>query len=207
MDITLIWSFMVASVLLTLSPGPDILLVITESVTNGVSRGLKFALGLCTGIFVHIAIASTGVGFILQKSELAMQMISIFGALYLLYLAWNAWKEEVIVPNFEDKSQPSSTNMYRMGFIMNVLNPKVTLFFLALLPQFVDSEGWHITIQMSILGLLFLLQAIVIMCGAAIVSSQLRRYLKNPKFYRGANYFKIGVLILISGFLFYHAFA
>lgn len=178
MDIHIVLYFTAASILLTLAPGPDILFVAAQSVSNGRKAGIATALGLCTGVLAHTFAAAAGISALLYNSALLFQLVKYAGAAYLLYLAWQALKEGAGELSLERVPRQSAGALYRRGILMNVLNPKVSLFFLALLPQFVTPDGSHPALQMMVLGVIFMVQAIVVFSlvslGACFVGSKLR---------------------------------
>ena len=180
-----LWGFISAAVLLTLMPGPDILFVITQSITRGRKAGMVFAAGLCTGLIAHVTAVSLGVSILLMSSPVAFTMLKFAGAAYLLYLgvkAFLARREN----HFELSGDAAvSGKLYRKGILMNILNPKVILFFLLLL------------------GLVFMVQAFLIFSMVAAVADRLaRRLMQNPKVALAVNvaesliYCVIGVSIL-----------
>ncbi|MGF9711897.1 LysE family translocator [Paenibacillus naphthalenovorans] len=178
MDIHIVLYFTAASILLTLAPGPDILFVAVQSVSNGRKAGIVTALGLCTGVLAHTFAAAAGISALLYNSALLFQLVKYAGAAYLLYLAWQALKEGAGELSLERVPRQSAGALYRRGILMNMLNPKVSLFFLALLPQFVTPDGSHPALQMMVLGVIFMVQAIVVFSlvslGAGFVGSKLR---------------------------------
>jgi threonine/homoserine/homoserine lactone efflux protein len=201
MDLQLILSFVGASILLSFMPGPDNIFVLTESVTKGQRNGIAISVGLCLGVLVHTLAAATGLSLIVQKSALVFSVIKYLGAAYLFYLALTAIKEKKPTLDFTKKHKNEDANMLhliRKGFFMNVLNPKVSLFFIAFLPQFVTSNGFSITLQMIILGLLFMLQALVVFGLIAILSSRLTYYVNNPKFWKITKWSKVSVLSILG---------
>ncbi len=129
--------FIVASATLTLLPGPDILFVLTQSISQGRKAGVATASGLCTGVLFHTTAAALGISALVYKSALAFEIVKYAGAAYLLYLAWHALKESEELISFAPVREADASALYRRGIFMNVLNPKVALFFLAFLPQFV----------------------------------------------------------------------
>lgn len=199
-----LWGFISASVLLTLMPGPDILFVITQGITRGKRAGIVFAAGLCSGLVVHVTAVTLGVSVLLLNSSLAFTALKFAGAAYLLYLGIKAFltRHE---NHFDLKaSEGVSGKLYRKGILMNVLNPKVVLFFLAFFPQFIDKSIENPVPQMLVLGLLFMAQAFLIFSIVAILSDRLARPLmRNPKIAFGVNiaealiYCLIGVSILL----------
>ncbi|MFK8009773.1 MAG: LysE family translocator [Saprospiraceae bacterium] len=201
MQIELIFSFLLASVLLTFMPGPDNIFVLTESITKGQKNGIAISVGLCTGVLIHTLAAATGLSIIVQKSALAFSIIKYLGAAYLFYLAFMATKEKPMEVTFGKKSKEKNFQLFpliRKGFLMNVLNPKVSLFFIAFLPQFISQDGINITAQMIILGLIFMVQALVIFSLISILASQLTRYVNSAKFWKITKWSKVGVLAILG---------
>ncbi|MGP4079584.1 LysE family translocator [Pseudalkalibacillus sp. R45] len=161
MDLNTISYFLFASILLTITPGPDFMFVFAQSVSHGKKAGIATGLGLCTGLIAHTLAAAVGISAILYQSSLAFTIIKVAGAIYLLYLAIQAFRENS-QPEQQKVKQYTLMNLYRKGIIMNILNPKVSIFFLAFLPQFVMVNNGAIPVQMTILGLLFIGQALLI---------------------------------------------
>lgn len=134
-------AFFVASVVMGLAPGPDILFVLTQSALYGARAGFATTCGLITGLFVHITAVSLGVAALFQSSETAFNMLKFAGAAYLLYLAWLSFRSGTSKASLQKAQFPGYGTLYRRGVIMNITNPKVTLFFLAFLPQFADPRA------------------------------------------------------------------
>jgi threonine/homoserine/homoserine lactone efflux protein len=200
MDINLLLSFLVASVFLTIMPGPDNILVITESVTKGKKNGIALSVGLSLGVLVHTMAAATGLSLLIQNSAIAFQVLKYVGAIYLLYLAIRSLKEKRQEVNMELNIY-SPFNFWKLvqkGFFMNVLNPKVSLFFIAFLPQFIDKSGFNITVQMLLLGFIFMLQALILFITIAKLAGRLKSYLDNPKFWKITTYSKATILGVLS---------
>lgn len=199
MDYSNLIYFILASMLLTIAPGPDILYVITQSITRGKKAGFITVLGLCTGLIVHTAAAAFGISAILQQSALAFKILKYAGALYLFFLAWKALREKNPDLSQMQTKPKEGTSLYRQGILMNVLNPKVGLFFLAFLPQFVNMQAGNIPGQMILLGFLFMLQTILIFSAIAFFAGSLgQKLLKGPKIAKYINYAKAGVFVLIG---------
>jgi threonine/homoserine/homoserine lactone efflux protein len=201
MELGLILSFIGASVILTLMPGPDNLFVLTESLTKGQKNGISISMGLSLGVLVHTLAAATGLSIIIQKSAFIFSIIKYLGAAYLFYLAFMSFKETKTDVNLESNDNITETKilpLVKKGFLMNVLNPKVSLFFIAFLPQFISKDGYNVTLQMVILGLLFMLQAFLIFSLIAILSSKLTKYINNPKFWQITKWSKISVLSILG---------
>lgn len=201
MDINIFISFIVASMLFTLMPGPDAIYVVTESLSKGTRTGFIISLGLCSGILVHTLIAATGVGLLLQSSEIAFNIVKYFGALYLLYMAYDAFKEKAQhVENLGEVLVESRTigQLWRRGFFMNVLNPKVSIFFIAFLPQFLTPNGLLPTLQMAIMGVAFMIQGVLMMYLLALVSGKFSKYLNKPKTWVIIKWAKVCILFSFS---------
>lgn len=197
MEIELLISFLGASILLTVMPGPDNIFVLTESLTKGHKNGIAISLGLCSGILIHTVVASTGLSIIIQKSAIAYSIIKYLGAGYLIFLAIISLKDKKPSIGFNLKragGEKSFLQLMRKGFIMNVLNPKVSLFFIAFLPQFVSANGFNATYQMLILGIVFMLQAIPIFILISILSGRLTKHVNSVKFWKITKWSKFTVL-------------
>ena len=203
MDLQLTLSFLGASILLALMPGPDNLLVLTESIINGKKNGIALSAGLASGVLIHTTAAATGLSILLQNSTSAFQIVKYLGALYMFYLAIQTILEKQTQVEFSNKID-SNYNFWKLakkGFIMNVLNPKVTLFFIAFLPQFISKSGYNPTIQMIILGVIFMVQAFVIFSIISQLSGSLNKYLNNSKFWKITKWSKATVLITLGSIL------
>lgn len=200
MDLSLILSFLGASVLLTLMPGPDNLYVLTESIAKGAKTGILISLGLCSGIIIHTTAAALGLSLILERSTTAFTIMKFFGAGYLFYLAFLEFRSDAAL-ELGQTTKTQSLNaraLWSKGFFMNVLNPKVALFFIALLPQFVTENGASITLQMLLLGLIFMIQAIVIFSLISLFAGKLTPYVEGQKRQRIIKWIKIAILTVLA---------
>jgi threonine/homoserine/homoserine lactone efflux protein len=173
--------FFTTSIVLALAPGPDNLFVLAQSAQHGKRAGLVVTGGLCTGVLVHTAAVSFGVAAIFQTSVVAFTLLKYFGAGYLLYLAWMSFRAGGEKGNGSKVNQISMGKLYRRGIIMNVTNPKVSLFFLAFLPQFVDPEYGPIIPQMLMLGLLFIFSAVIIFGAISLLAGGFGETLTRSK--------------------------
>ncbi|SDW98232.1 Threonine/homoserine/homoserine lactone efflux protein [Marininema mesophilum] len=171
--------FLGVAILLTVMPGPDNLFVIAQSVSHGKKAGVIIALGLCSGVILHTLAAALGISAVLYSSAFAFQVIKFAGAAYLLYLAWQAWKEPAGALITGDAPALKPGALFRRGILMNVLNPKVSLFFLALLPQFVTPGRPEASLHMIFLGLVFMVQAILIFTCFALFAGSVGVRLSN----------------------------
>ena len=175
-------SFILAVSILAISPGPDNIFVLMQSVVHGKKYGLATIIGLMTGCIVHTIFVAVGISTIIKENNTIFLVIKILGAVYLLYLAY-----KVITGGSEiststkkiDKKTPFQ--LFKIGFIMNVLNPKVTLFFLALFPGFLFSEILPISLQFYTLGALFILVSFVVFSLIAILGGTISEKIKTSK--------------------------
>ena len=173
--------FVLASMALSLSPGPDNIFVLTQSAMNGRKAGIFVTLGLCTGLLVHTATVSMGIAAIFQTSELAFNALKIIGALYLLYLAWQAFRASATQIESSPEKSSNLKQLYFRGIVMNITNPKVAIFFLAFLPQFADPSNGSMTLQMILFGGLFIVTALSVFSGIAWCAGFLGEWLKGSE--------------------------
>lgn len=173
-------AFIAASILLGLAPGPDNLFVLTQSALFGARAGLLVVLGLCTGLLVHTALVGLGVAALLLASPLAFTLLRLAGALYLLYLAWQAFTAAGAKGLAGGRSSLlSGGQLYRRGIIMNLTNPKVSLFFLAFLPQFVAPEYGRVGLQVGLLGALFIAATLLVFGAVALLAGRLGEWMSG----------------------------
>lgn len=198
--------FLTASILLTLSPGPDIIYVLVQGMTNGKKHGIVTALGLVSGIIIHTSLVAFGVSAIIKQSENLFLLIKILGAAYLFYLAWQVYKSEAAISLKEGANLPKKkfASLFKKGFLMNVLNPKVAIFFLAFFPGFLWDPNANTLLQFYILGFLFMLQAFLIFSAVAILAGKISIYLRRHpnsglvfKWVQVIVFVGIGVFILV----------
>lgn len=200
MDIYQIVAFLSASIALTLLPGPDILYVISQSITSGWRSGVAVAVGLCSGLIIHTSAVALGVAALLTSYPMALLGVKIFGAGYLTYLAIGSFQEKGL--SVSDSGEKKNLRMLvKKGFIMNVLNPKVLLFFLAFLPQFI-SKNANPAIQVVILGIIFFIQALVIFSIISGFAGLLNKWVMQSAVSSHIGKIKSAVYLLIAVNLF-----
>ncbi len=189
---------------LAIAPGPDNIFVLTQSVSKGVKAGLITVSGLVSGCLVHTSLLAFGVSEIIKRSDSLFFFIKLFGALYLLYLAVMVFRSDgSILLNQTNSSNKKSSDMFWTGFTMNVLNPKVTIFFLAFFPGFLFSDALHTVIQFYVLGLLFMVVAFVIFGLIAVLAGSISNYLlKHPRTGIYLKWLQIVVFVGIAVYLF-----
>ena len=155
-----LWLFVISGVLLNLTPGADTLYIVGRSAGQGLRAGICAALGICSGTLVHVLAAALGLSAVLASSATAFLVVKFLGAVYLVYLGIAMWRQrggsavETVAP-----PPASLTRNYRQGLLTNVLNPKVALFFLAFMPQFVAPSAPSQPLALLVLGVIFALNS------------------------------------------------
>ncbi|WP_166241528.1 LysE family translocator [Paenibacillus turpanensis] len=160
-DFSTLLFFIGTSVILIIIPGPDLVFTITQGLANGKRAGVTTALGLSIGNIVHTAAAALGLSLIVKTSVILFTIIKSLGAIYLLYLAYKSikYRKKGIDLNGIDNKRE---RLFQKGILMNILNPKVAIFFLTFLPQFVDYEKSNVTLQMLCLGFIFIIMTAIL---------------------------------------------
>ena len=176
-------SFVIAVSLLAISPGPDNIFVLMQSVVHGKKYGLATIVGLMTGCIIHTVFLALGVSTIIKNNSFIFFGIKLFGALYLFFLAYKVFKSSSVISisTTEEIEKKSPVQLFKVGFIMNVLNPKVTLFFLALFPGFLFSESLSLSVQFFILGALFIVVSFIVFSVIAILGGAISKEIKKSK--------------------------
>jgi threonine/homoserine/homoserine lactone efflux protein len=175
-------SFIFATAILAISPGPDNIFVLTQSIVNGKKHGLATVFGLMTGCLIHTTLVAFGISAILKQHDNLFFLIKVFGATYLLYLAYQVYRSDAkITFSTENIILKTPLELFKKGFLMNVLNPKVTIFFLAFFPQFLFSEDLPKVLQFYILGMLFILVSFLIFGVIAVLGGQISEYISKRK--------------------------
>ncbi|AXI39560.1 LysE family translocator [Bacillaceae bacterium ZC4] len=201
MELSIILSFLAASILLTVAPGPDNLFVIAQSMSYGFRAGFITSLGLCTGLIGHTLIASLGLSAILYQSTVIFTAIKSVGAIYLLYLAWESYKQgkSAVSGKIANVKSLSLFSLYKRGILMNLLNPKVSLFFLAFLPQFVSTNSGHVQLDMFVLGLIFIVQALVLFSLFSALAGKIKILFQSKKTVSAIHYGKSILFAVLGG--------
>ena len=178
--IEILISFALSTMALAISPGPDNIFVLTQSIVNGKKYGLATVLGLMTGCIIHTTLVAFGVSEVIKANDNLFFVIKLFGALYLLFLAYKVFKSDANITFSTDNVQKKSTlSLFKTGFWMNVLNPKVTIFFLAFFPQFLFSDTISTVYQFYVLGGVFILVSFVIFSTIAILAGAISEIIKK----------------------------
>ena len=183
--------FFISSLALTLMPGPDILFVINQSLEDKKS-GLLVALGLCSGLIVHTLVLALGLSAIIEQNDNVIMFFKYFGSFYLFYLASQEFKKDSLT------IEKQKENFYLRGVYMNLINPKVLIFFLAYFPNFLFSDTIPISYQFIILGGIFILQALIVFSILSIASNRLIAILKVDAKNKKIVYLKSFIFVLIG---------
>jgi threonine/homoserine/homoserine lactone efflux protein len=197
-DLNSLISFAVASVALLVIPGPAVIYIVNRSVANGRQIGLAAVVGLELGTFMHVLAATVGLSAILATSENAFNVVKYLGASYLILIGLRTLtrKPEAISTSASSMTQSQA---FRQGFIINTLNPKIALFFLSFLPQFIDPNISSNAQQSLILGSVFVLCGFVIDGIYALTASSLREVLVKGKALPFIQQYVAGVVFVLLG--------
>ena len=183
--------FFISSLALTLMPGPDILFVINQSLEDKKS-GLLVAFGLCSGLIVHTLVLALGLSAIIEQNDNIIMFFKYFGSVYLFYLASQEFKKNRVT------NRRQKENFYLRGVYMNLINPKVLIFFLAYFPNFLFSDTISISYQFIILGAIFIFQALVVFTIVSLISNRLILILKVEAKNRKIVYLKSLIFVVIG---------
>ena len=183
--------FFISSLALTLMPGPDILFVINQSIEDKKS-GLSVAFGLCSGLVVHTLVLAVGLSAIIEQNDNVIMFFKYFGSFYLFYLASQEYKKDIVT------SERKKENFYLRGVYMNLINPKVLIFFLAYFPNFLFSDTISISYQFIILGAIFIFQALIVFSTVSLASNRLISILKVDVKNKKIVYLKSFIFVLIG---------
>ena len=199
-DLTLWGLFVVASLVLLLTPGPAVLYIVARSVQQGRTAGLVSVIGIHLGTIVHVTAAAVGLSALLVSSALAFAIVKYLGAAYLIWMGIRAFLAKDPDPKAPVIEAKSLHRAFRDGFVVNLLNPKTAIFFLSFLPQFVDPTGGAVHWQILILGLTFMGLGILsdgmfaLVAGAAgdfLRGSQ--RFQRILRWFSGTSFIGLGV--------------
>ena len=173
--------FVTTSVLFTVAPGPDVVFLVAQGATRGPKAGLFTALGLSAGNLVHTLGAALGLSVVFRTSALAFSAVKFAGAAYLLFLAWKTVRKKPARIGGDTPAPPRGHTLFARGFLMNVLNPKVALFFLAFLPQFASPDAGPVWVQMAILGIVFTVQVVVVFGTIGLCAGSISPWLQRGR--------------------------
>ena len=191
--------FLFSASILTLSPGPDIIYVFIKSSTEGKIAGIKTVFGLTTGLIFHTLLLVFGVSALINSNDYFFFILKVFGFIYFIFLAISTYNKNSKI----DNKSLSSKNDFTTGLMMNVLNPKVSIFFIAFLPNYIFHNSWSYELQFSILGLIFWLIANTIFLLVVLLSSFNTGFVNNLinhnkiKVFKSVFYLFIAIWIIV----------
>lgn len=193
--------FALAALVLVISPGPNMIYLISRSITQGRKAGLISLIGVVAGFLFHIIMVSFGLTAILFAVPFAYTVLKTLGVAYLLYLAWQAIKpgSKGVFETRKDLPEDSPGKLFRMGFFTNVLNPKVAVFYLSLFPQFIKPEYGNVLIQSLLLGITQMMISFTV--NFLIVLSAARMagwFARKPQWIRVQKWFMASVLTALA---------
>ena len=169
--------FILASASLTFFPGPDMMYVIATSIAQGWKKGFEVSMGLCSGLIIHTLVVVLGLGSLLQRIPQSIRFIELFGACYFLFLGFQLWKNALALKESRQETK-GAKGLFITGFIMNLSNPKVSLFFISFFPGFLFSDHMSYKQQFLILGMLFFVQAVFVFTISSLVVDRLRKKIR-----------------------------
>jgi len=170
-------SFSLATLALAISPGPDNIYVLTQSLVNGTRSGIATTAGLISGCIVHTTLLAFGVSAVITSSPRLFYAIKIVGALYLIYLAYKIYQSNHEIAVGANAPRKSYGQLFKTGVIMNLLNPKVMIFFLAFFPGFLWSTSEDTVRQFYILGITFMAVSFIAFSSIALLAGSISAYL------------------------------
>ncbi len=191
--------FLVAALILLLTPGPAVLYIVARSVDQGRLAGLVSVLSIEVGNFVHVLAATLGLSVILVSSALAFSVVKYLGAAYLIYLGVRRLLARESTNQPTTFRRQSLKRIFRQGVLVAILNPKTALFFFAFLPQFVDSSKGPVSLQLLTLGCLFVLMAIVTDGLYALLAGSIGQWLKGTRAFLRFERYVVGAVYIGLG--------
>ncbi|GAB3628613.1 lysine transporter LysE [Pandoraea terrae] len=201
-----VWLFLLASVAITFAPGPDNMQVLARGIAQGRRAGVAAALGFAAGCLFHTTIAAVGMAAVLRSSEWAFHAIKLAGAAYLVWIGFKAVTARGGLSVAQEAQGVPLWTVFRQSVLGNMMNPKVTLFFLVFLPQFVNPGATHAGWQMFLLGLVFMAQTAVVFSAFGLFAGSLGGWLKRrPGTGRwldrlaGATFIGLGIRVALPG--------
>lgn len=199
LSLTQIALFLPAMFIVMATPGPDMLLVISRGISQGPRAAVASTAGTCAGILVHTVLVALGLSALLQASPLAFTALKVAGGAYLLYLGWQALRHQALI-DFSPVAAMPLARVFAVATLTNVLNPKVAIFMLAFVPQFVHAERSDVALQILSLGGLFAGIQIFAYAFIGIFAAQLKAWLmQHPRVVTGMNW-GTGAVMIAAGF-------
>ncbi|RKR03499.1 homoserine/homoserine lactone efflux protein [Kushneria sinocarnis] len=198
----LFWAFLAATLLISITPGAGAINTMSNGLRYGLKRTLPAILGLQAGLGIQLLVVGVGLGTLLASSELAFALIKWGGVVYLLHLGVAKWRERTVSPDESGMAGADEPALRRFAtsVLVNVTNPKATIFLIALLPQFLDPNLPR-PLQFTVMGVIMIGVDILVMCGFAGLATVIAGWLRSPRQQRLLNRLFGGLFILVAGLL------
>ncbi len=193
--------FFLSVIVFNISPGPDVLYILSKTIAHGKKIGFASSLGVCVGAFVHVFAAALGLSAILMTSPVAFKIVQYLGVVYLLFLAYKSFKNSSLdlAETEGEKSDCSFWGAFRQGVLIDILNPKVAIFFIAFLPQFIREGHGSTSFQFTYLGLIIILVSLIVEFFYIMLAATLAKKIKeSPTFKQRADKCIGGVFIALG---------
>lgn len=174
-------SFSIATLALAIAPGPDNIYVLTQALVNGTKSGIATTAGLISGCIVHTTLLAFGISAIITASSDLFYGIKVLGACYLLFLAYKVYRSDETISLSENAPSKSYLQLYKTGFIMNLVNPKVMIFFLAFFPGFLWDNNGNTIVQFYVLGVLFMIISFLVFSAIALLAGRISNFILKRK--------------------------
>lgn len=191
--------FILTSIAIILTPGQDLILVLSRSLAQGKKAGIVTALGVSVGLMGHTILATLGLGAILMASEWVFNLIKYIGAAYLIYIGYQLLKAKDINLESNEVTNTSYKKMFLIGALSNISNPKITIFYFSFLPQFVVNGTTSETLQLFILGTTFVVLTFIIKAPIGYLGGAFSFWIKTKEFVLKAIYKTSGAILVILG--------
>lgn len=191
--------YIAASIALIITPGPDTIYVLTRGISDGKWSGVVSAIGVTAGIFVHTSATALGLAVLLNTSFYAFWMLKVAGGIYLIYLGYRMIVNKKTIQIGRSQPPFDIKKCFLQGFLTNVLNPKVALFFIAFLPQFVNRNISNHSVYMVLLGLIYAAMTIVFLSGVGLSAGVIGAWLKTKKGVAGNIMIGSGTVLILLG--------
>ncbi len=203
MNTELLISFVIATAALALSPGPDNIFVLIQSITYGKKQGIAVVCGLMTGCIIHTTLVAFGLSAFIKSHTELLFVLKLLGAGYMLFLAFRVFKSTAVITTNHLTTEPKPlVDLFKQGFVMNVFNPKVSLFFMAFFPTFLFSQSLTLVVQFYTLGVLFMMTSFFIFSMLVFFSSAVGSILKsNTRFGGVLKWVQLTVFVGIAIFI------
>ncbi|MDN4472464.1 LysE family translocator [Demequina zhanjiangensis] len=193
-------AFLLTTLVVVATPGTGAVYTISAGLTRGARAGMIAAFGCTLGVVPHMLAAITGLAAVLNASAVAFQTVKWLGVAYLLYLAWQTWRDRSAIQVDESKREVSARKVVGTAVLINLLNPKLTIFFFAFLPQFVPAGAAHATLEMAYLSLVFMAATFLVFAIYGLFASVMRdQVITRPRVMAWMRRTFAGTYVLLAG--------